>query len=292
MSWISSPVGRFSGDPHWPVLGDPRGSHRVTSGIALVSVVMLAVWAFRAFPRGSEVRTGAALALLSTLIECAIGAALVLLRLVGSNDSLSRGLWLAAHLVNTLLLLAALSITAWQATTIHRPSYRCIQLPRPRQALGLSIAGFLCAAILGGFAALGDTLTASTSLTQGFQADFSAFSNIFVRLRILHPIVAGALGVWLLVVAVQVISSKQSGVVAKRLAGTIAVLVLSQFTLGVANIALLTPTWLQLLHLLGADLLWIACILLALDLDVERALACNGGFSLRSSAGTQAPVAG
>jgi len=25
MSWISSPVGRFSGDPHWPVLGDPRG---------------------------------------------------------------------------------------------------------------------------------------------------------------------------------------------------------------------------------------------------------------------------
>ena len=26
MSWLNSFVGRFSGDPHWPVLGDPRGS--------------------------------------------------------------------------------------------------------------------------------------------------------------------------------------------------------------------------------------------------------------------------
>jgi len=248
--------------------------------------------AFRAFPRGSGARAGAALALLSIFIECAIGAALVLLRLVGSNDSFSRGLWLAAHLVNTLFLLAALSITAWQATTIRRPSYRYTELPRARQALGLALVGFLCAAILGGFAALGDTLTAPASLTRAFQADFSAFSNIFVRLRILHPIVAGALGVRLLALAFQVIASKQSGVVAKRVGGTIAVLVLSQFILGVANIALLTPTWLQLLHLLGADLLWIACVLMACELNVERASARNRSFSLRSSARAQAPVAG
>jgi heme A synthase len=237
--------------------------HRLTSGIALVSVVALAIWAFRVFPRGYGVRGGALLALASTLTECAIGAALVLLRLVGSNDSFSRGLWLAAHLVNTLFLLAALSATAWQATAIHRPSYRFARPPQVRQALGLSTVGFLVAAVLGGFAALGDTLSASTSLTRGFQADFSAFSNIFVRLRILHPIVAAALGVWLLVLASQVIASKQMGGVARRLGGTIAVLVLAQFTLGMANIVLLTPTWLQLLHLLGADLLWIACVLLA-----------------------------
>jgi heme A synthase len=260
---------------HWPLCNGqivPRAplnatmiefTHRCTSSIALVSVMALAIWAFRVFPRGSGVRGGAFLALASTLTECAIGAALVLLRLVGSNESFSRGLWLGAHLVNTLFLLAALSVTAWQATTIRGPSYLNAQQPRVRAALGLSIAGFLCAAILGGFAALGDTLIASTSLTQGFQADFSAFSNIFVRLRILHPIVAGALGIWLLVLAFHVISSKQSGVVAKRLGRTIAVLVLSQFALGMANVVLLTPIWLQLLHLLGADLLWIACVLLA-----------------------------
>jgi cytochrome c oxidase assembly protein subunit 15 len=126
--------------------------------------------------------------------------------------------------------------------------------------------GFLTAGILGTFAALGDTLTVSTSLAEGLRSDFSALSNIFVRLRILHPIVAGALGVWLLALAFQVIASRPSDVIAKRLGRTVGVLVLSQCALGMANIVLLTPPWLQLLHLLGADLLWIACVLLASEL--------------------------
>jgi cytochrome c oxidase assembly protein subunit 15 len=180
-------------------------SHRVTSGIALVSVVVLSIWAFRVFPRSYGVRGGALLALASTLTECAIGAALVLLRLVGSNESFSRGLWLAAHLVNTLFLLAALSITAWQATTIRERG------PRSRQILVLTIAGFVIAGILGTFAALGDTLAPATSLAEGIRADLSALSNIFVRLRILHPIVAGGLGLWLIVVAFRVSASRRAG---------------------------------------------------------------------------------
>ena len=238
--------------------------HRVTSGIALVSVCVLAIWAFRAFPQGYGVRGGAALALLSTLTECAIGAALVLLRLVGSDESLARGLWLGAHLINTLFLLAALSITAWRATIVHRST----QLLRPPWVVWLSVARFLGAGILGTFAALGDTLTVSTSVTEGLRADFSAFSNIFVRLRVLHPIAAGALGAWLLVLAFRVSASKHSTARAKRLGITIAGLVLFQFAIGIANIVLLTPVSLQLLHLLTADLVWIAFVLLGESLMV------------------------
>jgi heme A synthase len=228
---------------------------------------MLALWAFQVFPRGHAARGGALLALGSVLVECAIGAALVLLRVVGSDESLSRGLWLAAHLVNTLFLVAALSATAWQASTIRERGPGYPPLPRRvRQALGLSIVGFLIAGILGTFAALGDTLVVSSTLAASIQADFSASSNIFVRLRILHPIFAGALGVWLLAVAFQVSVPRRVSTVAKRLGGTIAVLVLSQLALGIANIALLTPIWLQLLHLLGADLLWIAFVVLACEL--------------------------
>ena len=98
-------------------------SHRLTSGVALVSVVVLVIWAYRVFPKGNGVRRGAFLALVCTTIECAIGAALVLLRMVAANSSLSRGLWLAAHLMNTLFLLAALSVTAWLATTNHRSTF-------------------------------------------------------------------------------------------------------------------------------------------------------------------------
>jgi heme A synthase len=123
--------------------------------------------------------------------------------------------------------------------------------------------------MLGTFAALGDTLTLSTSVTEGIRADFSAFSNIFVCLRVLHPIVAGALGTWLLVLAFRVNGSKHSTARVKRLGRTIAVLVLSQFALGIANIVLLTPVSLQLLHLLSADLVWIAFVLLESELHGE-----------------------
>src|SRR5262245_31551155 len=61
--------------------------HRLTSGVALMSVLVLAIWAIRAFPRGYGIRGGALLALLASFIEAAIGAALVLLRLVGTNES-------------------------------------------------------------------------------------------------------------------------------------------------------------------------------------------------------------
>jgi heme a synthase len=240
-------------------------SHRLTSGFALVSVVVLVIWAYRVFPKGHGIRQGALLAVVCTIMECAIGAALVLLRMVAANASLSRGLWLAAHLMNTLFLLAALSVTAWLATSSHRPSFPYPQLQRLRQVFGLSTAGFVIAAILGGFAALGDTLVVSTSLTESIRADFSPYSNIFVRLRILHPMVAGALGVCLLVVAFRVTASSWANTFAKRLSAAMAALVILQCSLGIADIALKTPTWLQLLHLLAADLLWIAFVLLAVE---------------------------
>ena len=240
-------------------------SHRLTSGMALVSILALVAFAFRVFPRGHGVRRWALLSLGATLIECAIGAGLVLLRLVATDESWSRGLWLAAHLINTLFLLATLSLTAWQATDVQNRTVRDREMPPKPSFVTFSILGFLCAAILGGFAALAGTFTVSTSLADGLRADFSAASNIFVRLRILHPIVAVALGVWLLVFALQASTSKPGKKAERRLAAAIATLVLCQFTLGFASIMLKTPVWLQLLHLLGADLLWIAGVLFAYE---------------------------
>src|SRR5678815_293542 len=84
---------------HWPVCNGellPRApaletmiefSHRVSSGLVTLAVVGWAVWAFLAFPRGHRVRRGAALGVAAILVEGAIGAALVLLRLTGANDS-------------------------------------------------------------------------------------------------------------------------------------------------------------------------------------------------------------
>ncbi len=88
-------------------------SHRVTSGLALLGVVVLLVWALRAFPKGHIVRKGAIWSMIFMVLEALIGAALVLLEYVAFNVSVGRAIWMAGHLVNTFLLLAALTLTAW-----------------------------------------------------------------------------------------------------------------------------------------------------------------------------------
>ena len=87
-------------------------THRATSGLALVAVAALAVRARRAFGRGSAARRSAAWALGFVLIEALLGAGLVLFELVGADDSSARAVVMPLHLVNTLLLLGALALTA------------------------------------------------------------------------------------------------------------------------------------------------------------------------------------
>jgi heme A synthase len=50
-----------------------------------------------------------------------------------------------------------------------------------------------------------------------------------------------------------------------RLALTLGVLVLIQIAVGLLNVALLAPVWMQLAHLLIADATWITLVLLALS---------------------------
>ena len=130
----------------------------------------------------------------------------------------------------------------------------------------------------------------STSLSESFKQDFSAFSNIFVRLRILHPIVAGCLGAWLLVIACKMIVSERMNAITKRLSAAIVVLILTQFTLGFADILLGAPIWLQLLHLLNADLLWVAFVLLASELLPAQQLAVGTSEYLEFGIVTHCPA--
>src|SRR5215470_12384698 len=55
-------------------------SHRVSSGLVLVLVAALVVWAFLAVPKGHPLRRGAVLSLVFTLSEAAVGAGLVLFK--------------------------------------------------------------------------------------------------------------------------------------------------------------------------------------------------------------------
>jgi cytochrome c oxidase assembly protein subunit 15 len=257
---------------HWPLCNGevvPRApgvemviefAHRATSGIALLLVFLLALWVFRDRPKGHPARLAAAGSVFFILTEAAVGAALVLFRLVAENESVARALFMAGHLANTFLLLACLALTVhWCAT--DQPVRR-EALARSGWTFGVGAVALVVVAKSGAVAALGDTLYPAQSVLGGLAQDVSPTAHLLVQLRVAHPVLALAGVLLVAFVASRVLQAVSDGR-ARRLAWTASGLALLQIALGLLNVALLAPIWLQVLHLLVADLLWIAFVLLA-----------------------------
>jgi cytochrome c oxidase assembly protein subunit 15 len=262
---------------HWPLCNGevvPRTpdletmiefTHRATSGVALLLVLGLVLWVFRARPGGHPARAAAGSALFFILTEAAVGAGLVLFRLVAENESVARALFMAGHLANTFLLLAALALTAhWCATDAP---VRREALARDGWAFGLGAFALVAVGKSGAIAALGDTLYPAQSLLGGLAQDLSPTAGVLVRLRIAHPVLALAGTLVVAFVAARVLQSADDAGT-RRAAWALPALAVLQVGAGLANVALLAPVWMQLVHLLLADVLWIAFVLLA-----ARALA-------------------
>jgi cytochrome c oxidase assembly protein subunit 15 len=258
---------------HWPLCDGeviPRApsaermiewTHRATSGLALVAGVWLVVAACRRRPKGHPMRRAAWWSLGFLLAEAALGAGLVLFELVGDNDSATRAVVMALHLVNTFLLFAALALTLH-----HADDDRPLRWPRegPRRGLArrllVALALLLLTGASGAIAALGDTLFPASSLLEGFAQDLSPTAHALLRLRVFHPFFAVAAAVAVLLLAYGAASHLDDprAVRRARWAGGLA---LAEVALGVVNLGLLAPVALQLAHLLLADLLWIAVVL-------------------------------
>jgi cytochrome c oxidase assembly protein subunit 15 len=259
---------------HWPLCNGevvPRAetvatliefSHRATSGIALLLVVALTSRVFRGRPAGHPARAAAGWSMAFMAGEAAVGAMLVLFELVAENRSLGRALFMGTHLLNTFFLLGALTLTARFLDEAPRPRFA----GRHRQAALLAIAAFavLLTSTSGAVAALGDTLFPSLTLEDALRADLRTTSHLLIRLRVLHPFLAVATGLLLLVVSYGMLSGPdRSG--AGRSGRVVAALTMSQLGFGALNVLLLAPIWMQVAHLLLADLLWIALVVLALE---------------------------
>lgn len=248
-------------------------SHRVTSALVGFLIIGLVVWAFRAFPKGHRVRVGALLSLIFVITEGAIGAALVLFEWVGDDASLGRTLSIALHLNNTFILVAVLTLTAWWA--MGHPAPRRSGLPTIRWLLLGLIFGTLLVSTMGAITALGDTLfrpEGGIAISQTFDAS----AHHLQRLRVYHPLLAVVLGV---VLIGGVLYVQRQVPAAQRLGQIVLALYLGQVALGVWNVFLKAPVWMQLVHLLAADLLWIALILFA-----NQALATSTAPEARSAA--------
>ncbi len=288
--------GNGCGD-HWPlcdgqaVLHHPQMkmmieyAHRVSSGIVLFAILGMLVWTFLATPRRHVARVLSVASMILVINEALLGAGLVLLGLTANNQSLERVLYFALHFTNTFLLLAAVAGTAHFLSRGN--GYLRNQIRFRSLRFGLpGIIALLCVAVSGSLAELGDTLFPSHSLRAALIADFSGHGSLLIRLRWLHPalaLVAGAFLLWLVFGAVQ----KRA---LRPLAFAVLVLLAVQYSLGVTDVLLLAPTWVQLAHLTGADSLWVAVVLLTARFCIEE--APQGEPASAPELGAELPLAG
>jgi heme a synthase len=271
----ASGSGAGCGD-HWPqcngqmILQNPSThtmieyTHRFTSGLALIAVLILAVSSLRSgfaslhsfelakpdsaprtSPISSRARGGAWWALFFMVTEALIGRYIVKAELVANNASASRALGMSIHLLNTFFLLWALSVCCLHAhlglsETKARSSIETV-------ASILSRVLLLAVGVSGAIAALGDTLVQ--------QAVVSPVTDALVQLRIIHPLlaIAGVLS------ALWLIRASQNTVPARWLAALAAALV-AQVLCGLLNVVLMAPTYMQLVHLFLADVVWMLLV--------------------------------
>jgi heme A synthase len=256
-------------------------SHRLTSGLSLLLVVGMAIAAFRRFPRGHATRRVAVASVVLMLTESLVGAALVLLRLVGENTSGWRAVVMAVHLVNTSFLAGAIALSAWTATHAAPRTWR------PKRPLEWTLLGTLGAALLvsitGAVTALGDTLypvAATTDLAARLAADHSATASFLERGRAIHPLVAFTAAAFILATAFKTTELRPS---IDGAAHRVIVLVFAQVLAGALNVTLSAPGWMQVVHLALATSVWLSLVILFATTLASRAPTVAG--SAAASAG-------
>ena len=236
-------------------------SHRMTTGPAFVLVIVLLVWAFLRFGKGSPVRTAAAASAVFIVSEVLIGAVLVLTGNTAETLTSERPFLAVGHLINSFLLLASLTLTAWFAggqRTINVANRR-----KPILLLALAAIAILFVGTSGSVAALSSMLFPSATLTEGIARDFAAGSNILLKLRISHPILSIVTSIYLVFLAgwLSAWSGREEKI--KRSANILTIIVIAQVAFGALTLLTLAPIVMQVGHLLLADLLWISFILLS-----------------------------
>jgi cytochrome c oxidase assembly protein subunit 15 len=243
-------------------------THRITSAISLLVVTGLVVWCRRATKKGDWARYSAALAVVFLANEALLGAALVLLKHVGNDQSAGRILFLCLHFGNTLLLLATLSLTAAWLSNGSR-SFTLISKWREVGSIGLGLLATMVTGITGAVAALADTLYPATSLPSSLAQDLSSRTPALLRVRLLHPAVAAIAACYVLWVIWRSSTERNR---LSRSAIALIILLFMQVGVGMTNVLFLAPVWLQIAHLFVADALWISLVLASADLVLEPAV--------------------
>lgn len=248
-AWVRiSHSGNGCGD-HWPLCnGDfipdlqhgktvVEFSHRITSGLYGLIVIGIFIFFRKASETSAQSKKISLYLLIFMILEALLGALLVKKSLVTVNDSIFRLVTMSLHQLNSFLLTGTTFL-------LYLSTKQKLHI-RPTK---LNVF-FLMLAVSGAIASLAATLFPSTSLWEGIIKDFSSDSHLFVKLRIVHPILAVGIvtGIiyWLLT---RPENEKAHAQLALKL--------FMAAVVGVVTLVTLSPVWLKLTHLMLAHFIW------------------------------------
>jgi heme a synthase len=229
-------------------------THRITSGLSLVVALGAFVLTWRRYGRRHLSTRAGLWSIAFLLVEALVGAALVLLELVGNDASWLRAVVMAFHLTNTSLLTLSMLVAAWafgrDASELRRGDRA------QRTVLWAGAAGIVVVLGSGAVTALGDTVMplAQRGVVEAASQEGAHFLD---QLRGVHPVVAVLVAVLLLW------TSDRLG--PGRARTLLPWAVGAQVLAGLANVVLSAPGWMQIVHLALANLVWLVFCWVALD---------------------------
>jgi heme A synthase len=205
--------------------------------------------------------------------------------MVARDQSSGRIWYLSAHLTNTMLMLATMALTAWLAGAARSGELTRFRIRDANPTLLWAALVTIFVSITGAVTALGDTLFPAKTLIEGVQRDLASQSPLLLRLRVAHPAIAMLGAAFVIWVTFAFVRGSVS-VAARKAAVQLMALYCFQLFVGAANLTLLAPVWMQLIHLFIADVVWIAMVLVV----AESAAAAHRVYVVQSVAtsGSQA----
>ncbi len=234
-------------------------AHRASTMLLGFLLLAQIVWAWRLFPKKHPVRFTLGAALFFTILESWIGRHLVVNDLVAYSQAPERVFWFAAHQVNTLLLAASFALTAWWGGGQPAPQLR---KQGPFAALALfSLVALLGLTVTGAISALGDTLYPPENHLQVMEQAILPTANLVMKARPVHPYTAVVIAMFLSLAA-GLFDHLRPSPQTRRFAYGVWLMLGVQMILGLINIGLLAPLWMQILHTAAADVLWLSLILM------------------------------
>ncbi len=210
-------------------------AHRLMSGSFGIIVIFI-FFQLRKFSLSTRLQKINGLLVALMISEALIGALLVKGRLVTENDSILRLFVMAFHQLNSFLLTG---VTYLIYLNLKAGPHVPLQI-RNKKYLLL----FLLLPLTGAIASLSTTLFPTISLWQGLMEDFSSNHHLFIRLRILHPLIALGIGSFFI------------GWFYFKSEIKISFYFLTAVFIGIITLLSLSPIYLKILHLAMAHFVW------------------------------------